>query len=144
MDSVLITGLIFIPWVSKIIRRSDLSNVTEQLPINLLAKFGDIVGFCDRPNSIIGLIYVVKLSSFVIRDYKLVRYNKVLVATEFVISGFSSSISFQNSMTILTTVICRKFGFLKKGEPFNPETKFAKTVFILAQLGYTLVKSASI
>lgn len=42
-------------------------------------------------------------------------------------------------MNKLATVLCTKLGFIERGQPFDPETILAKVVFVLAQLGYTLV-----
>jgi hypothetical protein len=42
-------------------------------------------------------------------------------------------------MNRLSTIACTKLGFIERGQPFDPETKLAKTVFVIAQLGYTLV-----
>ena len=44
-----------------------------------------------------------------------------------------------NSMNRIVTIVCTKLGFIERGQPFDPETKLAKTVFVLAQLGYILV-----
>ena len=47
-----------------------------------------------------------------------------------------------NSMNQLVTVVCTKLGFIERGQPFDPDTKLAKTVFVIAQLGYTLVRKS--
>ena len=68
-----------------------------------------------------------------------VLYDRLAADPEIVTSLRYLSRDEKNSMNQLATIACRKLGLLKKGEPFDPETKLSKMVFVVAQLFYTLV-----